>query len=85
ETQRLLKETEARNAELAVINAVQEALAGKLSLEEIYVAVSRELGSVFRDCMVGIRRIDPTSGLMTIPDYGDLVDVRSQAPRPPFG
>ena len=35
ETQRLLKETEERNAELAIINSVQEALAAKLDMQGI--------------------------------------------------
>ncbi|MDP0919335.1 hypothetical protein Q6272_30245, partial [Klebsiella pneumoniae] len=39
ETQRLLKETEARNAELALINTVQRALAGELNLQAVYDAV----------------------------------------------
>ena len=33
ETQRLLKETEQRNAELAIINSVQKALASKLDMQ----------------------------------------------------
>jgi GAF domain-containing protein len=36
ETQRLLKETEQRNAELAIINSVQEGLASKLDIQDIY-------------------------------------------------
>ena len=36
ETQRLLKETEERNAELAIINSVQEGLASKLDMQAIY-------------------------------------------------
>jgi GAF domain-containing protein len=35
ETQRLLKETEERNAELAVINSVQQGLASKLEFQAI--------------------------------------------------
>jgi hypothetical protein len=39
ETQRLLKETEQRNAELAIINSVQEGLASKLEIDAIYTLV----------------------------------------------
>src|SRR5439155_1373665 len=39
ETQRLLKETEQRNAELAIINSVQAALAAELDIQGIYDAV----------------------------------------------
>ena len=42
ETQRLLKETEQRAAELAVINAVQQALAGELDIQGVYDAVGDE-------------------------------------------
>ena len=36
ETQRLLKETEQRAAELAIINSVQEGLASRLDMQAIY-------------------------------------------------
>jgi GAF domain-containing protein len=35
ETQRLLKETEQRNSELALINSIQQGLASKLDMQEI--------------------------------------------------
>ena len=47
ETQRLLKETEERNAELAVINSVQEALAAQLDLQGIYNAVGDKIQQIF--------------------------------------
>ena len=50
ETQRLLKETEQRNAELAIINAVQQALAGKLDTQGVYDAVGDKLREVFPQC-----------------------------------
>ena len=43
ETQRLLKETEERNAELAVINSVQAALAAELDMQGIDDAVGDKL------------------------------------------
>ena len=47
ETQRLLKETEERNAELAVINSVQQALAAKLDMQRIYDAVGDKIRDIF--------------------------------------
>src|SRR5687767_1306412 len=47
ETQRLLKETEERNAELAVINSVQQALAAQLDMQGIYDAVGDKIREIF--------------------------------------
>ncbi len=43
ETQRLLKITEERNAELAIINSVQAALAAELNIQGIYDAVGDKI------------------------------------------
>jgi GAF domain-containing protein/CheY-like chemotaxis protein len=47
ETQRLLKETEQRNAELATINAVQQALVSNMDVQSIYKSVGRKLTELF--------------------------------------
>ncbi|HUE99610.1 MAG TPA: GAF domain-containing protein [Anaerolineales bacterium] len=47
ETQRLLKETEERNAELAVINSVQQGLASKLEMQAIYDLVGDKIQAIF--------------------------------------
>src|SRR5690242_11051751 len=47
ETQRLLKETEQRNAELAIINSVQAALAAKLDMQAIYDSVGDKIQEIF--------------------------------------
>ena len=47
ETQRLLKETEERNAELASINSMQSGLASKLDTKEIYELVGEKLREIF--------------------------------------
>src|SRR5512134_3072955 len=47
ETQRLLKETEERNAELAIINSVQQGLASKLDMLAIYELVGEKIREVF--------------------------------------
>ena len=61
ETQRLLKETEQRAAELAIINSVQEGLASKLEMQAIYDLVGDKLGSVLKTQDIDIRLYDPAS------------------------
>ena len=48
ETNRLLKETEQRTAELAVINSVQEGLAKELDMQGIYNLVGDRVHDLFR-------------------------------------
>jgi GAF domain-containing protein len=67
ETQRLLKETEQRNAELAIINSVQAALAAELNIQGIYDAVGDKIRNIFNKADVGIRIYDPETGLMHYP------------------
>ena len=55
ETQRLLKETEQRNAELAVINSIQEAMAAELDFQAIIDLVGDKLREVFNTGDIGIR------------------------------
>src|SRR5205823_160948 len=47
ETQRLLKETEARNAELAVINSIQDGMAKELNFQAIIDLVGDKLVKLF--------------------------------------
>jgi GAF domain-containing protein len=47
ETQRLLKETEQRNAELAIINSVQKGLASKLEIRAIYELIGEKVRQIF--------------------------------------
>ena len=47
ETQRLLKETEQRAAELSIINSVQEGLASKLDMQAIYDLVGNKVCEIF--------------------------------------
>ncbi len=47
ETQRLLKETEQRAAELAIINSVQEGLSSKLDMQAIYELVGDKMQEIF--------------------------------------
>ncbi|MGE5338649.1 MAG: GAF domain-containing protein, partial [Gemmatimonadota bacterium] len=58
ETQRLLKETEQRNAELAVINSVQQGIAGSLNFQGIVDLVGDKLRQVFNTGDISIRWFD---------------------------
>jgi len=59
ETTRLLKETEQRNAELAIINSVQEGLASKLDMQTIYDLVGDKIRDLFSAQSVWILTFDP--------------------------
>ena len=67
ETQRLLKETEERNAELAVINSVQQALAAELNIQGIYNAVGDKIREIFHQVDLGIRIYDPQTNRVHYP------------------
>src|SRR5258708_20872158 len=58
ETTRLLKETEQRTAELAVINSVQEGLAKELDMQAIYDLVGNKIRDVFNSQVVIIANLD---------------------------
>jgi len=58
ETQRLLKETEQRNAELAIINSIQQGLASHLEMQGIYDLVGDEIHSIFNAQVVMISIYD---------------------------
>ncbi len=58
ETQRLLKETEQRNAELAVINSIQQGMAGSLDFQGIINLVGDKLREVLKSEDIGIRWFD---------------------------
>jgi len=63
ETKRLLKETEQRTAELAVINSVQEGLAKELDIQGIYELVGDKIRKVFNAPNLVIRTFDHSTGL----------------------
>ena len=58
ETNRLLKETEQRTAELAVINSVQEGLAHELDMQGIYNLVGDRVQKLFNAQSVLIATFD---------------------------
>jgi len=58
ETNRLLKETEQRTAELAVINSVQQGLAAKKDIQSIYDLVGEKIRTIFDAQVVSIGSYD---------------------------
>ena len=81
ETQRLLKETEQRNAELAIINSVQAALAAELNIQGIYDAVGDKVRDIFHNKDVGIRIYDPKTDLVHYPytyENGERITIDSE-------
>ncbi len=64
---RAIEETRQRNAELALINSVQAALAGELELQAIYDVVGDKLQEVFDAQVVDIGIFEPSSGLIRFP------------------
>jgi signal transduction histidine kinase/DNA-binding response OmpR family regulator/signal transduction protein with GAF and PtsI domain len=64
ETQRLLKETEQRAAELAVINSIQQGMAAELDFQAIIDLVGDKLRDLFSSTNMGIVWLDEPTGLM---------------------
>ncbi len=64
---RAIEETRQRNAELALINSVQAAIAGELELQAIYDAVGDSIRDVFDAQVVDISIFDETSGQLHFP------------------
>src|SRR5205814_4117994 len=84
ETQRLLKETEQRNAELAIINSEQAALAAELNIQGIYDAVGDKIREIFHNRDMGIRVYDAKTNLIHYP-YTYENGVRLQLVSQPLG
>ncbi|MBL8326535.1 MAG: GAF domain-containing protein, partial [Rubrivivax sp.] len=85
QTQRLLKETEARNAELAVINSLQKGLAGQLELQAVIDLVGDKLREVFNAQDVGIFLYDRERDRMRFPYVAGTDGRVVQAESPPMG
>ncbi len=67
ENARLVHETRQRNAELALINSVQEAIAGELDQQAIYDAVGDRIQEIFDAQGVSIATLDEATGLVHHP------------------
>ena len=64
ENARLFEETQQRNAELAVINSVQEGLASKLDMQSIYDQVGEKIREIFDPQVVWIASINRIADLL---------------------
>ncbi|MGD8855545.1 MAG: GAF domain-containing protein [Chloroflexota bacterium] len=81
ETTRLLKETEQRNAELAIINSVQEGLVAQVDFQDIIDLVGDELRDVFDTQDISIRLYDERTDLVSFPydfEHGQRLDIPEQ-------
>jgi GAF domain-containing protein/CheY-like chemotaxis protein len=85
ETQRLLKETEQRNAELAIINSVQQGLATKLDLQSIYDLVGDKIQETFNVQCVNISTYDLKNNLLRFPYTIERGQRFYDEPIAPFG
>jgi len=84
ETQRLLKETEQRNAELAVINSIQEGMAAELNFKAIVDLVGDKLREVFETGDLGIRWRNRQTGMVDYLyeyEHGVRIHPESHMPR----
>jgi signal transduction histidine kinase/CheY-like chemotaxis protein/HPt (histidine-containing phosphotransfer) domain-containing protein len=64
ENEQLRAAIEQRTAELAVVNAVQQALAAELDMQGIYDAVGDKVREIFHDTDLDIRILDRDTGLI---------------------
>jgi len=72
ETQRLLKETEQRAAELATVNTVSSALASELDLTALIHLVGEQMRSIFDADIAYVALLDEASGMINFPyTYGE--------------
>ncbi len=78
ETNRLLKETEQRTAELSVINSVQEGLAREMHMQGIYELVGDKLSDVMHTLDIDIRLFSPETDEVFFPymrDHGERLNI----------
>ncbi len=85
QAQHLIKETEQRNAELAIINSVQEGLASRLEVQSIYELIGEKVREVFGVQVVDIVTYDADRGLLSMPYSYEYSDRSVFSPRPPYG
>src|SRR5204862_414420 len=85
ENARLVHETRQRNAELALINSVQEAIAGELEPQAIYDAVGDRIHDVFDAQVVSIATLDEVNELIHYPYLLEREERLQAEPRPLSG
>ena len=85
EGQRLLAETEARNAELAVINSIQQGMSGSLDFQAIVEMVGTKLCDVLGTKDIGIRWFDHDAmriDFLFELEHGNRIEIPSEARTP---
>ncbi|HSL45431.1 MAG TPA: GAF domain-containing protein [Anaerolineales bacterium] len=85
ETQRLLKDTEQRAAELAIINSVQEGLASKLEMRAIYELVGEKIREIFQADTTYINTYNPVEQAVYSQYYADQGQRITRTEPLPFG
>jgi PAS domain S-box-containing protein len=85
ENARLVHETRQRNAELALINSVQEAIAGELEPQAIYDAVGDRIQRIFDAQVVAIRILDTATGFVHAPYIVERGERLHEEPTAPMG
>ena len=85
ENARLVHETRQRNAELALINGVQDAIAGELDPQAIYDAVGDRIQEIFDAQVVAITTLDEATGLTQFPYIIERGERLQAEPRAPSG
>lgn len=85
ENARLFDETQQRNAELAIINSVQEGLASKLDMQSIYNLVGEKIRTTFNAQVVSIVTYDPATQVMYGQYYFEDGKVLPGVTLPSFG
>jgi PAS domain S-box-containing protein len=75
ETQRLLKETEQRAAELATVNTVSSAITGELDLDALIHLVGEQVRTVFKTDIAYVALLDRESNIINFPyQYGQYLE-----------
>src|SRR5690606_10351950 len=85
ETARLLKQTEQRTAELAVINSVQEGLAREMDIQGIYELVGEKMREIFNAQVIDIVTYDRKLNLIEDRYSFEKGDRSLLGPREPKG
>ena len=82
---RAMEETRQRNAELALINGVQEAIAGELDQQAIFDALGDRIREIFDAQAVQIATLDEASGLLHYWYMIERGERQHAEPRSPSG
>jgi GAF domain-containing protein len=85
ENVRLFQAKQQRNAELAIINSLQDALVSKLDLQAVFESIGEKVCEVFSVQVVDIVTYDQASNLISMPYSYEKGDRSVIEPREPYG